>query len=163
MARGGRLEQPGPDVVRRCQDARSKGRRLGADGRTASSPAAAPGSNCHPFIGDVATSIGLLADDSALINNHQKVKDADSAAVRDFKVEASNQLSSRFPLSDEKHPLMIASILDHAHKHPRAFPSEVREVAYEHIRKLVAGVAAPALEPAEKIENNLRNVIVISS
>ena len=85
-----------------------------------------------------------------LLNNHLKVKDDDSATVHNFKVEASNQLSSRFPLSDAKHPLMIASILDPTHKHLRAFPSEVREAAYDQIRKLVAGVAAPALEPAEK-------------
>ena len=43
---------------------------------------------------------------------------------------------------------MIASILDPAHKHLRAFLSEVHEAAYEHICKFVA------LEPAEKTANN---------
>ena len=73
-----------------------------------SSETSPPASACLPMIW-------------GLLNNHLKVKDDDSAAVRDIKVEASNQLSSRFPLSDAKHPLMITSIFDPAHKHLRAF------------------------------------------
>jgi len=81
-----------------------------------------------------------------LLNNHMAAKVDDSDAVRQFKADTKQELTSRFPLSEQDvtHSLVVASVADPAHKHLRAFPPDVRAAAHNNVRALLRDIALPA-------------------